>query len=84
MTLVGYLPLNDLDIIEFIETYAPGEISELINQNVQQLVSNQNGQLLSIGIIGTLWSASNGINAVMRGFNRAYDVDEDRSLLLRG
>ncbi|MFD2760159.1 YihY/virulence factor BrkB family protein [Lentibacillus juripiscarius] len=82
MTLVGYLPLNDLDIIEFIETYAPGEISELINQNVQQLVSNQNGQLLSIGIIGTLWSASNGINAVMRGFNRAYDVDEDRSFIV--
>ncbi|GAA0441277.1 YihY family inner membrane protein [Lentibacillus halophilus] len=82
MTLVGYLPLNDLDIIGFIETYAPGQIADMIQQNVHQLVNNQNGQLLSIGIIGTLWSASNGINAIMRGFNRAYDVDENRSFIV--
>ncbi|RYG73272.1 YihY/virulence factor BrkB family protein [Lentibacillus lipolyticus] len=82
MTLVGYLPLDDLAIIEFIETYAPGKIADLIQENVRQLVNNQNGQLLSIGIIGTLWSASNGINAIMRGFNRAYNVDEDRSFIV--
>ncbi|TRM11617.1 YihY/virulence factor BrkB family protein [Lentibacillus cibarius] len=82
MTLVGYLPLEAQDITGFIERYAPGEIPELINQNVSELVDNQNGQLLSIGIIGTLWAASNGINAIMRGFNRAYDVDEDRSFIV--
>lgn len=45
-------------------------------------MNQQNGQLLSIGIIGTLWSASNAINAIMRGFNRAYDVEEDRSFIV--
>lgn len=83
MTLVGYLPLDMQNITEFIERYAPGEISQLINENVNDLVNNQNGQLLSIGIIGTLWAASNGINAIMRGFNHAYNVDEDRSIIVR-
>lgn len=81
MTLIGYLPIEQLNVIGFIETYAPAEINELIKQNVTELVNNQSGSLLSIGIIGTLWSASNGIKAIMRGFNRAYDVDEDRSFI---
>lgn len=82
MTLIGYLPIDQATVISFIETYAPGQITDLINQNVSELMNDQNGQLLSIGIIGTLWSASNAINAIMRGFNRAYDVDEDRSFIV--
>src|SRR5699024_593879 len=82
MTLVGYLPLDTADITSFIEQYAPGEISQLINENVTDLVNHQSGSLLSVGIIGTLWAASNGINAIMKGFNRAYDVDEDRSFIV--
>lgn len=82
MTLVGFLSIDEQNVIGFIEAYAPAEITELINQNVRQLVNEQNGQLLSIGIIGTLWSASNAINAIMRGFNRAYDVDENRSFIV--
>src|SRR5699024_4250099 len=42
----------------------------------------QSGGLLSIGIIVTLWSASNGVNALMRGFNRAYEVEENRSFIV--
>ncbi|WP_164670035.1 YihY/virulence factor BrkB family protein [Virgibacillus doumboii] len=82
MTLVGFLPIDDQTIIDFIERYAPGEITELINQNVTDLVNERNGQLLSIGIIGTLWSASNAINAIIQGFNEAYEVDEDRSFIV--
>ncbi|MFB4168513.1 YihY/virulence factor BrkB family protein [Virgibacillus sp. JSM 102003] len=82
MTLIGYLPIDQSTVISFIETYAPGQITDLINQNVSELLNDQNGQLLSIGIIATLWSASNAINAIMRGFNRAYDVDEDRSFIV--
>src|SRR5699024_1519854 len=47
-----------------------------------QLINAQNGGLLSIGIIGTLWSASNGVNAITKAFNRAYEVEEDRSFIV--
>src|SRR5699024_7240711 len=66
----------------FIDTYAPPEITELINTNLNQLINAQNGGLLSIGIIGTLWSASNGVNAITKAFNRAYNVEEDRSFIV--
>ncbi|MEN1970217.1 YihY/virulence factor BrkB family protein [Lentibacillus sp. N15] len=81
VTLIGYLPLDEDMITEFIQTYAPADITEMITSNMSQLVNNQNGGLLSIGIIGTLWSASNGIKAIMKAFNRAHEVEEDRSFI---
>src|SRR5699024_4097223 len=36
----------------------------------------------SVSIIGILWSASNGFNAITKSFNKAYRVEEDRSFIL--
>src|SRR5690625_7919186 len=55
ITLLGYLPIDEQVLMDFIEMYAPAEIMELINTNISQLVQAQNGSLLSLGIIGTLW-----------------------------
>lgn len=82
ITLLGYLPIDAMSVTDFLGTYAPDEIMELINTNLTQLVNAQNGGLLSLGIIGTLWSASNGVNAITKSFNRAYEVEEDRSFIV--
>ncbi|UOQ50485.1 YihY/virulence factor BrkB family protein [Gracilibacillus caseinilyticus] len=82
VTLIGYLPWQDIDVMNFIATYAPEEIMTMLNENISQIMNNRNGSLLSIGIIGTLWSASNGINALIRSFNRAYNIDEERSFIV--
>ena len=41
----------------------------------------KNGTLLSLGVIGTLWSASNGINSIVKVINRSYNVEEERAFL---
>ncbi|WP_419182776.1 YihY/virulence factor BrkB family protein [Metabacillus fastidiosus] len=82
ITLLAYLPLSEADVLATITQYAPKESMVLIETTLNQILSNQNGGLLSFGIIATLWSASNGINAIVRALNRAYDVEEDRSFLV--
>lgn len=82
VTLIGYLPIDVQVIMEFINVYAPEEIGQLIESNLNNLVQSQRGSILSISIIGTLWSASNGVNAITKAFNRAYNVGEDRSFLV--
>lgn len=82
VTLIGYLPFEDIDIMKFISDYAPPEIMTLVNENISQVMNNRNGGLLSVGIIGTLWSASNGINSLMRAFNAAYNLEEERSFIV--
>lgn len=81
LTLIGYFPIEEEAVINLISTYAPTQIGELINANVTLLINQQNGGLLSLSIIGTLWAASNGVRALMRAFNKAYEVEEDRSFI---
>ncbi|MDQ0163506.1 membrane protein [Bacillus alveayuensis] len=82
ITLMGYLPLSTDALLDFIRQYAPGNSMKLIEENVRQVIDTQNGKLLSFSIIASLWSASNGINAIVRALNRAYDVMENRHFLI--
>lgn len=77
VALLGYVPLSFEDIQSAMQRYLPQEAMNLLSENID----SKNGGLLSVGILGTIWSASNGINAIMRAFNRAYEVDEDRSFI---
>ncbi|WP_163529165.1 YihY/virulence factor BrkB family protein [Halobacillus ihumii] len=82
ITLLSYMNIQEDRVLNFISTYAPPETYELISENITELLNDQNGGLLSLGIIGTLWAASNGVNALMRAFNRAHNVDENRSFIV--
>lgn len=78
ITLLGYLPIDAYIVIETLANYLPEDVINMIETNLNEVVNSQRGGLLSISIIGTLWSASNGINAITKAFNRAYEVEEDR------
>ncbi|MCQ6275205.1 YihY/virulence factor BrkB family protein [Bacillus sp. V3B] len=80
VTLFPYLPITQEDLLSLVRDFAPSGTMELIETNLAQM-SQKNGALLSLGIIGTIWSASNGINAIVKALNRAYEVKEGRSFL---
>jgi len=82
LTLVGYLPIEFNMVISLIDSIVPDQMMELINENIYRLLNRQDGGILSLSIIGTLWAASNGIRALTRAFNRAYSVEENRPFLI--
>lgn len=82
MTLIGYLPLDEQSILDALSSVIPSESMAFIEANIRMLLNQQNTGLLSIGILGTLWSASNGVNAIIRAINRAYQVEETRPFLV--
>ncbi|MGG0184897.1 YihY/virulence factor BrkB family protein [Bacillus rhizoplanae] len=81
ITLLGYIPIQTEDVLGFLQNYAPEDVLSLIETNVDTIVSEQNGGLLSFGLLAMLYFASNGVNAVMKAFNRAYDINETRSYI---
>lgn len=84
-SVLPFLPITDDVIISFIDDFAPEGITDLIHQNLEEIMQYHNEGLLSFGIVLTLFSASNGINAVIKAVNRAYEVKEDRSyFIVRG
>lgn len=82
VTLLGFLPVTQDDLINFLSVYAPDQTISLIGDTVSQVVEERNGGLLSLGILGTLWSASNGINSVIKSMNTAYNIEEKRSMIV--
>lgn len=81
VTLLPYLPVEQGDILGVVRDFAPGETMSMIEETLQDVMSNRNSGLLSISIIATIWSASNGMNAIVKSLNRAYDVEETRSFI---
>ena len=84
MFLIALIPFFHLDVAQieqFINDYVPYAIAEVITTIILDTISEPRGGLLSIGIIVTLWSASNGINAFIRAINRSYNIEETRNFL---
>lgn len=82
ITLLGYIPIPTEDVLELLTAYVPEDAMALIEVNVHAVVTaEQNGGLLSFGLLAMLWFASKGVNAVMITFNHAYDIKETRSFI---
>jgi len=72
-------------LLDVINRSAPGDTRELLTGLVESAIQNVSGGAASFGVITAaavaLWSGSNGISTIIRAFNRAYDVEEDRSFI---
>lgn len=82
VTLLPYLNLQEDQLFNILRTYAPGEVYALIDGTLNEVLSDRNGGLLSVGIIATIWSASNGMNALIKSLNRSYDLEETRPFFI--
>ncbi|MET1014395.1 MAG: YihY/virulence factor BrkB family protein [Paenisporosarcina sp.] len=82
VTLLPYLNLQEDHLFSILRTYAPGDVYTLIDGTLDEVLSNRNGGLLSVGIIATIWSASNGMNALIKSLNRSYDLEETRPFFI--
>ena len=79
LSILPYLQLDPDRAIEFIGTILPGEVASIFEDTIVSVVTTPQGGLLTFGIIGTLWSASNAMMAFIGATNQAYNVEETRS-----
>lgn len=86
--LVGRLVSQDQlvdQIVDSLSSQLPGATAEALREPLQQVLGRQADQALSIsaavGLVLTLYSASNGIATIMKSFNRAYGVEETRGFV---
>lgn len=81
-TLLPFLPIPQKDLLGVIKEFAPVEAMDLIEKTLNDVMNHRHGGLLSFGIIGTIWSASNGMNAIIAALNKAYNVKKKRSFFV--
>lgn len=81
LTILGYSSIKSQDILSVLKNILPNEVFGLIKKTVIEIVDIKRGGLLSFSMITTIWTASNGFNAVIRCLNKAYDEKESRSFI---
>ncbi len=82
ITLLPYLNLSKDQVYQFLIRVVPAEIYVLIEETLNEILTSQNGGLLSFGLIATIWTASLGMNALINSLNKSYEVAESRPLLI--
>lgn len=81
LNLIKFTPLADQEVLIELLRFLPYESKMFLYGLISDIVSNSNIGLLSFGAVFTIWSASNGILAIFKAVNRAYDVNEDRGII---
>ncbi|WP_051623605.1 YihY/virulence factor BrkB family protein [Clostridium hydrogeniformans] len=81
MTLIGYLNLSPKAVLTTLEALLPTMAYDLIEETVRGILMNQNGNILSISLIITIWTAASGFRAIIVGLNKAYDTEESRGII---
>ena len=80
VALVSFIPVRGLLelITSTLARVAPGEVLSIIQDQILKIAHDKNGGLLTLGMIGTIWSCSSGVTAIIDTLNQAYDIQEAR------
>lgn len=78
LALIPYFHFDIETVYSFINDYIPEGLADTLSTTILEVVSKPQGGLLSFGILATIWSASNGMNALIRAVNRSYNIEETR------
>ncbi len=80
-TIIPYTPLTEEDLVEAVTDVLPDVVDPVAESLIGDIYDKSAG-ILSIAIVATLWSASKGVMALMRGLNAVNDVEEQRNYLV--
>ena len=80
VALVSFFPVEGvLDAITgMLGRLLPHEAMVLIQEQILKIGDNKDGGLLTLGLLGAVWSTSAGVSAIIGTLNTAYDIEEGR------
>lgn len=81
VALIGYLPVEDAlaSLLAALGTVAPNEVLRVIREQLTEISSGSHVGILTVGILGAVWSSSAAMVAIIDALNHAFDVSEWRS-----
>src|SRR5688572_27835124 len=80
LALASFFPIARFTeaIPDVLGRFAAPEMVALIREQLQQISNAENGGILSLGLLGAIWSSSAALVSIIGAFNRAYDIEEGR------
>lgn len=81
-TLIPYLRVDPASIAPYVYSMLPEPVYNVIMPLISNLLTQTSGGMLSLGIIGTIWSASKVIKHIQSGIYSAYGVEKAERYVL--
>ena len=79
LALTPYFKIDQQFLLEKIQSFAPGDLGDYLFNMITEVLNNKNNNtIITVGIVFTLWSASNGIYGIIIAFNNAFRVRDGR------
>lgn len=67
-----------LDMLARASAFLPSAVGPFLERTVADLISERPATYATIGLLATIWGAAGGVGALIKGLNRAYDVERPR------
>ena len=83
ITLLSFTPLSNRLLITNFTAMLPNDTAILVKSMLIETAQAKSTALLLFGMVGSLWAASQGMSAIIRGLNHSYDVRENRKFIIR-
>jgi membrane protein len=83
VSLLSYMstPVLMNKVLSLAAGSMPPDAYKILADQMSNILQQSKGGLLTFGAIATLWSASSGVTSIMDGLNRAYDVEDQRTII---
>ena len=80
LALASFFPLTNFidDVVRVLRPIAPADVLGLLEEQLRRISNADNGGILTLGILGAVWSSSAAMVAIVGSLNRAYDIEEGR------
>jgi len=80
LAIASFFPLQNFtdDVLKLLGPFAPREAVDIIRQEMVKIAEGNHGGLLTIGLLGALWSSSSAMVSMIGAMNRTYDITEGR------
>jgi len=80
VALASFFPVEHLTdiVLGLLMRIAPPDVLSLVDRQLMVIAESHSAGLLTFGIIGTVWTASAGMQTLIRTLNFAYHVPETR------
>jgi membrane protein len=81
IAVASYFPITTLidEIVGALGQFAPPEFLTIVTDQIRKISGDQQGGLLTLGILTALWSSSTAMTAIIDTVNHAYGVEEGRA-----
>jgi len=81
VSVASFLPIHHLidQVVEMVGRFAPADVVAIVREQLLQITDKPHGRLLALSLVGTIWSMSSGMAALMTTLNQAQHISDGRS-----